>query len=69
MLETLEAIVIEPPWGQAEARLWWTAFLDRHPDAIDTESASTTGTIPTAWEIDLRRRSGVQKRPELEREG
>jgi hypothetical protein len=57
LLEALEAIQLEGTWGQAEARTWWAAFSEKHPESVEMEGASTTGTLPSAWSVDIHRRA------------
>lgn len=55
LLDALEACAIEGRWQRAEASAWWAGFRREHPEAFEDEGAST-GSLPSGWEIDLKRR-------------
>ncbi len=58
LLVELEACRIEGRWTQADAREWWARWVGAHPEGVDGEGA-TTGSLPSAWEIDLHRRNAA----------
>jgi len=57
LLDALEAIALEGTWGQVEARAWWATFSETYPDIMEAEGASLTGSIPSAWSVDIHRRT------------
>jgi hypothetical protein len=55
LLEALEACPVDAVWTQSDARIWWARWTETYPEGVDGEG-STTGTIPSAWEVDIHRR-------------
>ena len=58
LLAELDACRIDACWTQADAREWWARWVGAHPEGADGDGSST-GTIPTAWEIDFHRRNAA----------
>ncbi|MGI9431386.1 MAG: serine/threonine protein kinase [Myxococcota bacterium] len=52
LLEALEICPCPGAWGQREARAWWAAWRERHPEAVGSETATS---MPSGYAIDLRR--------------
>jgi hypothetical protein len=54
LLEAFESCEVEERWGQREARAWWSAWQEIHPDVEDP--APPTSTLPSGYDIDLGQR-------------